>query len=226
MNLHNKIKEKIARTKDDLFDQLRKQFKFLSSSLESFNRGDADEIPRMATYIRTLMHITQNSTGLLYQVDPYMQLIDTSRPLMQPNQSPNQYLSIFCSGLVTLSLPQGWKLTPSPKQRLVNLEEWWNCILFKENNNDFTRKKIVLWIADTDGGAHVDPSLPKDYYQMSRTGSTMMEFFSENGQYYPAGPEQLIIPYISLELLHSLHAAFPEICRPHKLPPLELYHTK
>jgi hypothetical protein len=216
---------KVQRDQEDLKDQLRKQYKFLCHSLENALNGDSDEIYRLATTIRILIHNTRNSTSLLQQINPEIQLIDTSRPVITPNTTSHPPSKFYSGGLVRLSLPRGWVLSPASTPLYTNIQSWWERNLFIENNTVFTRKLITLWIADTDGGAHVDPLLDQKYYQISRKGSTVLQFYANGNQYHPNGPEKLIIPYISLELAHSLHAAFPEICFNHKLPTLQSFYS-
>jgi len=42
---------------------------------------------------------------------------------------------------------------------------------FRSEKNIFTRRKIVLELSDTDGGAHVDAGLKDDYFALSRDNS-------------------------------------------------------
>jgi hypothetical protein len=66
-----------------------------------------------------------------------------------------------------------------------------------------TRKDLVLWLADTDGGAHVDPTLDVHYDDLLRHGPNV-EFFA-NGQGGDLG--SVIAPsmrQVAYELLESL----------------------
>jgi hypothetical protein len=59
------------------------------------------------------------------------------------------------------------------KVRYTSFEKWWNTdiVLVDSKRNIFTRRKIVCEIANTDGGAHVDPSLKEPYYDVSQANS-------------------------------------------------------
>ena len=47
----------------------------------------------------------------------------------------------------------------------------YSIVLVDNKRNIFTRRKIVCEIADTYGGAHVDPSLKEPYYNVSQANS-------------------------------------------------------
>lgn len=67
----NKSKsESIRQTRDELLNQLRKQYKFLCRSHLEVSLGDWDETDRLALALRILFHNANHSHGLLSQVDP------------------------------------------------------------------------------------------------------------------------------------------------------------
>ena len=56
-----------------------------------------------------------------------------------------------------------------PRKRF---DEWWNAvIILDEGGQKFTRKDLVLALANKEGGAHVDPELDAAYGALSRSGS-------------------------------------------------------
>lgn len=42
-------------------------------------------------------------------------------------------------------------------------DEWWGMQIIKINNEVFTRKDLILSVANKDGGAHIDRNLPLSY---------------------------------------------------------------
>ena len=72
---------------------------------------------------------------------------------------------------MSCSEPQSW----------VNFDAWWNMPVLRamvEPMEDkprdrpmLTRKEVVLHVADTDGGAHVDSGLDSIYVSMSRSNA-------------------------------------------------------
>jgi len=47
--------------------------------------------------------------------------------------------------------------------RSIPLEQWWNEPVMKTLEGIYSRKDLILWAANKDGGAHVDAELPDMY---------------------------------------------------------------
>lgn len=204
-------KDKIIQRKHELLNHLRKQYKFLCKSIID---DDIDEIDRIALCIRILFHESSNSKSLLKQISPSIEILDTS-----PNtsfeiekESTDKISNFWYGGLVKLTSSNFYELAPSKTPNYVPIDDWWERVLFVDNNNSFSRQNIVLTIADKDGGAHVDNKLPLDYYNLSRFGSNGMSFFLEGKKVIPQGPEKIILPHIGREVAWSLRKVFPKIC--------------
>ncbi|NGX37963.1 MAG: hypothetical protein K1000chlam2_01132 [Chlamydiae bacterium] len=226
INFH-KIKKThfIPQTKDDLSNHLRKQYKFLCKSLLDIQKGDSDEIDRVALALRILFHTTKRCKGLLSQINAKIEILDTCPKVSLPQDydeaiSQQRLLSSFNAGMVTYTLGsiEKWKLTPSTNSSWVGLEEWWNRLLFEDNGIKFTPKELVCCIANTDGGAHIDPNLKSHYCYLERTGSVGGMYFIDGKQHFPAGPVKVILPHIGHEVVSSLKRSFPEICPEYGLP--------
>lgn len=221
-------KEYIVRTKEDLLYQLSKQYKFICRSLLEILKGDEDEIDRLSTGLRILFHNTRHSTGILSQLDQEIKIFDTCKEIELPpsisesNEEDVQPYGAFIGNMVCMSIGSKdvWQLTPSDTPTWSSPADWWNKVLFVENNISFTRKKMTLSIANTDGGAHVDRKLESDYFLLSRKGSTNLNFFANSNQFYPLGPEKVIMPHIGLEVVASLRRFYPETCLDFGLPDL------
>lgn len=217
---------KIPRSLIDTQFQLRKQYKFLCRSTQAAINGDLDEIDRIALALRILFHNKGRSKSLLSQLMPEIQMLDTCSNIPLPSDSDElikqgyERIQSFIGGMVCLSLGSQdvWTLTPAPTPAWVGLEAWWNRILFIDGDIEFSRKKLILCIADTDGGAHIDKGLEQSYFALTRLGSVGIEFSTDGAQYIPSGPEKKILPHIGLEAVSSLKRAFPEICPDLGLP--------
>jgi hypothetical protein len=63
-------------------------------------------------------------------------------------------------------------LFPQDKPRKIPFAEWWtNTIATDTKNRTFNRHELIGHVADTDGGAHVDPGLEEKYLDLSRRNS-------------------------------------------------------
>lgn len=216
---------KITRSPSDTRDQLRKQYKFLCRSTQAAINGDLDEIDRIALALRILFHTKGRSKSLLSQLMPEIQMLDTCSNIPLPPDSgeiiKQGYKPIQCfrGGMVCMTFgPNVWTLTPSSTPAWISAEDWWNRILFIDGNIEFSRKKLILCVADTDGGAHIDKELEQCYFALTRLGSVGIQFFIDGAQHFPNGPEKVILPHIGLEVVSSLKRAFPEICLDLGLP--------
>lgn len=81
--------------------------------------------------------------------------------------------------------------------------------MFKDKaGNTFSRRDIVLAVANQDGGAHVDPELDEDYAALSKD-NTLGWHFSVGGTEteFPDNPVPASIRQIAHEVLVTLEAA-------------------
>lgn len=156
----------------DFKQQLKRQLRFLENSCKVYDEGHVDEAVRIATVIRVLVHDTQRSTSLLSHLNALNANIVTS------NRVPANAV-LFSSSLTTIQMNfesdgQG-NMTHEVMQLPAGAEaihgvlsvfNWWNEPIMKTLEGVYTRKDIVLWAANKDGGAHVDPTLPPMYVNL------------------------------------------------------------
>ncbi len=166
---------KYKQTKDELLEHFQEQLSFLKSSIEAFDNGNIGESKRIASALRLLLHDTRNSHSLMKQLvyKDKIKYFDTAN-----NWDEENLVSHF--GLVALNIKSDEneklvrflpKLEPK-KKKLFNFRIWWEKIVIVDTKkNKFSRKDIVLTVADQDGGAHVDPKIHKGYADLTRLGS-------------------------------------------------------
>lgn len=99
--------------------------------------------------------------------------------------------------LLTLQLcPDGIQYLPNiiydkdNRYFCYTFDDWWNEVIFDDKSNVFTRKDIILFVANNDGGAHVDPELKESFFLLSKQNSLgFMDNFDqapENNPIYQA----------------------------------------
>ncbi len=166
------METKISRSKDELFEKLKVQCGFLEKSARAFDNGDLDEATRMAGVIRILVHDKNQSKSLLGQLDlKGTGFYDTSGPELKNVVGTPYFVRFEIRG-------SEFKMFPSldraiHKRRTVRFEDWWEQPILKSVPDiSFSRRDIILNVAEKDGGAHVDPSLPKEYYDLT-TGEAL-----------------------------------------------------
>jgi len=164
---------KVPQTKEELKKHLEEQLCFLKKSAEDYDRGNKAESKRMAHTIRILLHDTSHSKSLLNQLQlKSIQFLDTSYDV-----EDTRCLSKF--GLVMMSLkgefvprciapPKPW----GEPRELKSFEDWWDeIVIIDSENNRFSRKDLILGLANKDGGSHVDPELDEAYNKLTRQNS-------------------------------------------------------
>jgi hypothetical protein len=159
---------KIAQSKPELQTHLREQLSFIIKSCKDYDSGDHSEAKRIATSIRVLLHDTQNSKSLFTQLrlkkigflNTAALIVDGEKNavlgLLQTKITVNEDLTLSGQHHPLLSFrPDGW-----PRARKRFFPEWWNqTVLTDTQGRKFTRRTLVMSVANTDGGAHVDPNL-------------------------------------------------------------------
>ena len=165
-------------SREELSVQLRDQIGFIRASCSLFDQGYTSEGKRITTAIRILVHDTSNSHSLLEQLEyknklrfvsraaPYRTSYRKSNLVFRPT-GPYQ-------GLLNIQLgnkggPRYVSKFNSVDARPTPFDEWWNETVLKDADDAlYSRKKLVLFVADTDGGAHIDPEMDEAYEELSR----------------------------------------------------------
>ena len=158
-------------TNQELKEHLEEQIEFIKSSATSYDNGFSGESKRLAVAVRVLLHDTVKSTSLLSLLgQKNIDYLDTSFPIDESNKMSH-------SGLVQMSLGDRKSISlplldDGPFSRKASFELWWNGIVFVDKNrNEFSRKDIVLSLANKEGGAHVDKTLDVKYADLRKGNS-------------------------------------------------------
>jgi len=198
----------------ELEQHLKDTIQALELSSHAFDKGLDGEAKRCAAAIRVLVHDTSSSKSLLGQLgQKELPFYDTSVPR-------NPKTIITYSGLTAINItPQGSRhiapldnLPPGHTPSLISFDEWWQGVIFVDQaGKETSRQDLILAVANTDGGAHVDPILDEKYANLSRNNSLNWRFSSPKGDIPMEGPEKAAIRQISHEVLKSLNPEMPVI---------------
>jgi tetratricopeptide (TPR) repeat protein len=181
------------RYKQLLSDHLR----FLERSAIEFDRGDIREALRIATSLRVIFHQTTKSKALLEHLNAWSIMLRTET----------------AKDLKDLPAPvfmADWSSSPDTNvshdnAEYLSVKEWWEEYPVAATSGIWiTRKDIVLWAANKDGGAHVDDILPATYTKALQ-GMTFTGPDKKTGEILP---REIITPFYKLrqfayEVLHS-----------------------
>ena len=195
-------------SKEELQQHLKDTIQALELSSRALDGGFEGEANRLAAAIRVLVHDTGSSKSLLGQLgQKSIQFYETSIPRDLRTITPY-------SGLTAIELaPEGPKyvalldmLPPAPPPRWVSFDEWWNKVIFvDQKGSETSRRDLILAVANTDGGVHVDPVLDEKYADLSRRNSLAWRTSNPRGDAPLKSPEKAAVRQITHEILKSLN---------------------
>lgn len=186
---------------EDLQIHWNDQLGFINSSIEQFDKGNESEARRIATSLRIIFHKSRSSNPLISQIDSRKNFyIWSSGGIYIPVNSVSSWT------LLSLSIDKcgiNFKPQSDLEKTIVLLKylDWWNEIIFDDKYNVFTRKDIIGFVANQDGGAHVDSDLDEKYAALTKHNS--LGWTDQNGNKARNNPAYNAIRQIAQELLIS-----------------------
>lgn len=209
---------RIKRSLDDLRQALGDQICLLQMSCESYDSGTEAAGKHIALVLRVLLHHHRQSNSLLEQLGVrQLEFHDTAGPI-----DPAE-LAEYC-GLVVMKMSgEGEYIprvaappNPNHQIRKIPFDQWWDDPVAKTKGglggHSFSRRDLVLNVADTDGGAHVDSELESEYMDFSRKNSLGWKF--GNGsmeEAFKGRPELVCMRQIAEEVMITLREHCPYI---------------
>ena len=159
----------MARPKENVLAKLKEQMQFLRTSLCAFYEGEFAESVRIATIIRVLVHETGMSKPLLQQA----QSNGLDLPILNHATERPDEKAIF---KFAVSARIGATIAPavdlgSSHYSVSTVGAWWNAEVFTFKSQlgrqlVYTRKRVILILANKEGGAHVDENEDPDYARL------------------------------------------------------------
>lgn len=205
----------IQRSPSELFEELGEQLQLLKAACRSYDSGLEASGKHIAVSLRLLLHNTSKSHSLLGQLGLLdKELLDSAGPL-----SPSNLLS-ECNLVLLAKSKSGGRYAPlvfagdSPlPMRKVSFTVWWTEPILKDNSGrKFSRRDLVQHVADTDGGAHVDPGLDEAYLAFSRANSLGWVFEGSGiNEAFKGRPELACMRQIAHEVLTTLEEVMPKL---------------
>lgn len=204
--------KKVAVPVSKLQERFLEQLGFLRKSSREFDAGDFSESQRLALAVRVLLHTTKTSKGLIDQLSLQDTLfLSSGLPIDDAN-----LLTQFSLAYVDVRHGSGrldpiLDTAPWPK-RWLKFEDWWHeRVLRDTHKHDFTRRDIVLSIADKDGGAHVDERLDEPYHRLVNEHSISTFFISKGVEQKFGNVEKVFARQIAWEVVVTLDAVAARI---------------
>lgn len=192
-----------SRTRDELESLLAEQVEWLDSSARLFDAGKKHEAKRLSVTIRVLLHDTSMSKSLLSQLDLKDRLLflDTAGPVNRKNLLPLTPLISFRmtqteDGPVPSYEPVFLE-GPRPESglRALRFEDWWTMMVLRDAAmEEYSRRDLVLYLANKVGGAHVDPASQERLAALAR--SETVGFSVGDGRVERRIEEDPLLPYL------------------------------
>ncbi|WP_435819560.1 hypothetical protein [Micromonospora tulbaghiae] len=180
---------------------------FLFRSALSYDEGYEDEAKRLAVSLRAILHNTSQSHSLLAQLELTDKLFtDTAEHINPQNlvNTPGLVMMRMTVGVgLTYIAPLGM-LSPPRIHPPAPFGTWWEFPVMKVGEHVWSRKQLVLALANKDGGAHVDPSLDEDYFRLSRRNLLGFAYVDDLGRQEATGnPAAAAVRQITYEVLDT-----------------------
>lgn len=222
---------RIPQSADDLRRHVAEHLELLTDAANRYDEGRLLYARTMATSLRVLLHQTNRSHALLDQVGRLAttRWLDTAGQIIESNLASTSGLIV--SRVMFLDEVGSTEMTYVPvgdnfqhrtnlrqrtrsfgvgrepaAGRFLRFEDWWTTPVFRDGyRSDFSRKDLVLAIANQDGGAHVDPGIDEAYHRLSRGNSLGWSTMSGDSPEPPLNsPVPPAIRQITHEVLRSL----------------------
>ncbi|MBU7536930.1 hypothetical protein KGM86_00570 [Leuconostoc lactis] len=194
---------KYRRSFQEIYEHWGDQIEFIEESINAFDKGNEKEARRIATAIRVMLHETPNSLSIYKQLEKNM-IFKSKTDIYSPANLVSSWL------LLQLSCgPDGLKYLPNLDDAshtrifFMIFEDWWNQIIFDDKNNCFTRKDIILFVANKDGGAHLDPEISESFAKISMYNSIGWKDKNDNSPLN--NPLYSAVRVIAEELIDSIN---------------------
>jgi hypothetical protein len=171
--------QRVGRNPDEFLRALRDQRELLRNAAARYDAGSEAEAKNLAVRLRVLLHDGKGrGASLLGQLGvkdrlPYLDTALAEHPpeapmlhgglcMIRANLGPNA-TSRYVAPLDRLSEDR-----QHPPQAFV---DWWLYeVVTDDSSRPISRADFVLWLANQDGGAHIDASLDAEYAGLSRRG--------------------------------------------------------
>jgi hypothetical protein len=206
--------KKVPRPNEELIESLTEQIQFLVNDSKRYDEGDYFYAKRIALSLRVLLHDSMTSHSILQQInEKNIQYYNTTGALESKTNPSNRSLFYIDARWDKQTFePTLNNIPPGSTLSKSNFDFWWNQIVLTVDNYQFSRKDLILKIANTDGGAHVDPSLDPDYSKLKEDNSLGIRSWSWGNEIFFENTSELaIIRQIAHEVLLTFKEKFPDV---------------
>lgn len=69
--------------------------------------------------------------------------------------------------------------------RLLPINRWLSRPVGKRGTKQWSRQELITWVANSDGGAHIDSQLDSEHYELSRENGMGWQFSTSDSELEP-----------------------------------------
>ena len=221
---------RVSNSREDLLAHLSEQMILLREHCAQFDSGKQLYAKPIANLLRMLLHNHGSSNALLAQLHMLQttRWLDTAGVMVPGNLASSNNLAWMTATVVNNlgDTTPSWtpilddyahktsfnRRTAFGVARVQNagrrllFDEWWAemPVIRQPGVFDYTRRYLVLELAQTDGGVHVDPGLREDYFRLTRTNAIGGVSENSTGDIEMGSPIGAAVRQIAHEVIRSL----------------------
>lgn len=207
--------QKVRLPSSEIESRFEEHLGFLFRSARAFDEGYEDEAKRLAVSLRVLLHETKNSHSIIAQLGLMETKFTDTASRIKPGHlgtSSGLTMMLITVGEGVRYIAPRDELPPSRIRPPAPFTSWWNDPIAKVGDREWSRREFVLALANKDGGAHVDPSLDKDYYELTRHNSLGWAYIDDYSSSGAAGdPAAASVRQIAYEVLDTFGRPQPNV---------------
>ena len=214
-----KNRRKISKTPEEIKVDLMDQLELLEMHCNTYDSGNDVVGKHIAVILRTLFHEGSGRSRSLLKLAGIRDIswIDSSHGLHTDNN-----ISECSLLLMRITNGKGGEYRPNcfseykiEDYRYRLFPDWWSMpVILDDDKNIFTRSEIVAYVADTDGGAHVDAELDEEYKNLRRPNYLGWNYFQNgNSEAFSGKIELICMKQIAFEVLYTLRNKHKELFR-------------
>ncbi|KKQ79314.1 MAG: hypothetical protein UT02_C0040G0002 [Parcubacteria group bacterium GW2011_GWC2_38_7] len=171
MNSPREVKR--DKTKEQKEDDFKKQIKLLRESAKRYDAGNIEESLNLSNVLRKLLHDEGCCISLLGQLEKKKDGICSISLPFNTNQYKD-FVKLACIPvLIDVQSTRYEPILDIKKvarhivvQKQIGFDEYWNEIIISVKSNVFSRREMVLYMAEQGGGCHCDPSIGEKYARL------------------------------------------------------------
>ena len=216
-------RQRLGRTMPDVARHLANQVAFLRASATSYDSGFEAEAQRLAIVLRVLLYDTSRQVSLLSHLGLKDRLgfENTADPIVPGNLLPTLGLVLMRITVVPKSGHGRYvaplaDVPPQRKGRRLPFSVWWTRAVTRlVDGRTLTREDYVCTVANTEGGAHVDPALDPMYSALAHENAFGFVYQDDSGEAKPFEGDAALasVRQIAHEVDVTLSREVPDLLR-------------